>query len=67
MRLIGAVGIVAACTFAVSLLSVRLFEYAWRQGWVDLAPIPVLELVVGVPTGFAIGLILARFTLYKRK
>lgn len=56
----------AACTVAASLVSVRLFEYAWRQGWVDLAPIPVLELVVGVPTGFAVGLILARFTLYKR-
>ncbi|MDJ0664235.1 MAG: hypothetical protein QNJ75_06720 [Acidimicrobiia bacterium] len=66
MRLIGASAIVAACTLAVTLLSVRLFESAAKRGWIDLAPIPVLELIVGVPVGFAIGLILARLILYRR-
>ncbi len=67
VRLIGALGIVAACTLAVSLVSVRVFEYAAKQGWVDLAPIPVLELIVGVPVGAAVGLTLARFTIYRRR
>lgn len=62
-----AVVIVAVCTLAASVASVRLFEFAWKKGWVDLAPIPVLELIIGVPVGLTVGIILARFTVYRRQ